>query len=185
VRRASGVGCNPLPLRAGLSHMKAHLLLPPPCGVRGERSSLSRSASESEPGWGFSRDLHQGGIFSVTSAPPPDRSFATATLPTLSRGRDKKDASPYAIALRCGRGCLRCLASKAGEGFAVTSEFKRCPSPEMDLRPPAEMPSPARGEGASIGIARFGVCKQNALLRLTNNNKHRIGWPCAVQSCRQ
>jgi hypothetical protein len=61
------------------------LLLPPPCGVRGERSSLSRSASESEPGWGFSRIILDIGP-QQRQWPPPDRRSATATLPTRSVG---------------------------------------------------------------------------------------------------
>jgi hypothetical protein len=59
--------------------------LPLPCG-EGRRARASR-------GGGLTKAPSCRAL-SVTSTPPPDRRFATATLPTLSRGRDKNHAPP-------------------------------------------------------------------------------------------
>src|SRR5579863_5629980 len=78
-----------------------HELIPPPCG-EGRRARASR-------GGGFQRRHHRSWIFPVALTPPPDRRFAHSrckasaflflrtatkgrlcTLPTLSRGRDKR-----------------------------------------------------------------------------------------------
>jgi hypothetical protein len=55
------------------------------------------AASESEPGWGFSKNHNQRDLFG-NFGPPPDRRFATATLPTL-RGGGIKATSRLFLAL--------------------------------------------------------------------------------------
>src|SRR5579872_1621094 len=67
------------------------------------------SASASEPGWGFSKSH----LIILTLPPPPDRRFATATLPTLARGRDQtrqRSVQPFALSdqqlLKLGHGAV-------------------------------------------------------------------------------
>jgi hypothetical protein len=79
---------------------------------------VGRVGERERAGVGVFKKHHPCGTFTATSAPPLDRRFAQSrckasafcflrtategrlcTLPTLSRGRDKKDAPLYAIAL--------------------------------------------------------------------------------------
>src|SRR5579872_958203 len=69
-----------LPLPCGEGQSEANtlaLLFPPPCG-EGRRAKASRGGGSSKK-IGIVDDI----------VPPPDRRFATATLTTLARGRDK------------------------------------------------------------------------------------------------
>jgi hypothetical protein len=78
----------PLPATVGLSRiwLGSRFLFPPPCG-EGRRARASRGGVFSS-------------AFSITRAPPPDRRFATANLPTRSAGEGEQCAHSNAIALR-------------------------------------------------------------------------------------
>jgi hypothetical protein len=62
--------------------------------------------------------------FSKVAAPPPDRRYATATLPTLSRGRDEERSEAIQFVVRrMGRASAIPIASlpTALKGFATAS----------------------------------------------------------------
>jgi hypothetical protein len=120
------------PLWAGLSHMnmRGAFLSLPLVGRVGERERA---------GVGVFKKSQSSGTFSATSTPPPDRRFATATLPTLSRGRDKKEAPPSnAIALP--------LWGRGGEGGIANSAICGSP-PSLISRASFARLGPHKGEG--------------------------------------